>query len=181
LKEIIMASLQNTFQYQGNASNAPIADVRVFFDIPTYRFDTALRDGRPSPERVRTGTHPLHLHRALSSADYLASFAGDLLIGSADLSVKNFYAYYMAINFVGDDTRLVSLSTSIPVEISDELENKFGEDTFDALFSFSTASDRYADILARQRALNESTAFNDEAADKLSDELIEYLRGSIFW
>ena len=175
-----MASLQNTFHYEGNSSNSPIESVLLFFDIPTYKFETVLRDGRPFPERVHLGTHTLQVHRALNSADYFAPFASELLIGSTDLSVKNFHAYYAAINFEGDDARLASLSTNIRFHIKDELENGFGESAFDALYSFSTASEHYADILARQRALNTSVAFNEDEADKLTDELIDYLRDNIF-
>ena len=175
-----MASLQNTFHYEGDASSAPIDTVRLTFDIPTYRFETVLRDGRAFPERVHSGTYELQVHCALNSADYLAPFASECLIGSTDLSVKNFYTYFSAINFSEDDTRLLSLSTQIGLRTSDEFDNGFSEGAFSALYSFSTASDRYADILARQRALNASTAFNEDEADKLADELVEYLRGSIF-
>lgn len=175
-----MASLQNTFHYEGDSSDSPIQSVLLFFDIPTYQFETILRDGKPFPERVHLGGHTLQVHRALDSADYLAPFASELLIGSTDVSVKNFHAYYAAINFVGDDARLASLSTNIRLHIKDELENGFGESAFDALCSFSTASEHYADILARQRALNTSVAFNEDEADKLTDELIGYLRDNIF-
>jgi hypothetical protein len=175
-----MATLQNTFHYEGDAAHAPIDSVRLSFEIPTYKFEAVLRDGRPFPERTGVGTHPLELHRTLGSADYLGQFPGELLIGSTILSIRNFYAYYSAINFTGDDTRLASLSTSIRLLIADELGNGFGDGAFNALYSFSTASDRYADILARQRALNTSTAFNEDEADELADELVEYLRGSIF-
>ena len=62
-----MASLQNTFHYEGNSSNSPIESVLLFFDIPTYKFETILRDGRPFPERVHLGTHTLQVHRALKA------------------------------------------------------------------------------------------------------------------
>jgi len=175
-----MASLQNTFHYEGNSSNSPIESVLLFFDIPTYKFETVLRDGRPFPERVHLGAHTLQVHRALNSADYFAPFASELLIGSTDLSVTNFHAYYAAIDFEGDDARLASLSANIRLHIKDEHENGFGESAFDALYSFSTASEHYADILARQRALNTSVAFDEGEADKLTDELIDYLRANIF-
>ena len=175
-----MASLQNTFHYEGDSSSSPIDAVLLSFDIPTYKFETVLRDGRPFPERVRLGTHTLQAHRALDSADYVVSFPGELLIGTTDASVTNFYAYCAGINFVGDDARLSSLFTEIRLHIMDELENKFGELGFNAVYSFSTASERYADILARQRALNTAVAFNDDEADKLADELTDYVRDSIF-
>jgi hypothetical protein len=175
-----MASLQSTFHYEGDSANAPVESVVLWFEIPAYRFETVLRDGRPFPERVHHGTQRLQVHRALSSADYVASFASELLIGSTDLSVGNFHAFYTAINFSGDDARLTSLSTNIGLRIEDAADNGFAEGTFAALYSFSTASERYADIQARQRALNTSVAFNEDEADKLTEDLLDYLRDNVF-
>ena len=70
--------------------------------------------------------------------------------------MKNFLAYFTATNFAGDDTRLASLSTRIRLRVSDEKDNGLGEGAFDAIYSFSGATDRYADIPARQRAMNAS-------------------------
>lgn len=175
-----MTSLQKTFHYQGDPSKSPIESVILFFEIPTYEFVTVFRNGRPFSERVHLGEHILQLDRKLKSAEYAAVFANELLIGTRDLSVKTFRSFYAGINFIGDDTKLDSLSAMIVVHIKDETENVFGQIVFDALYSFSTASAKYADILERQRLLNTGLVFNEDESDKLEAELIDYLRKNIF-
>lgn len=175
-----MTSLQKTFQYHGDSSNSPIESVMLFFEIPTYEFLTVFSDRKPFFERVHRGEHILQLDRKLKSVDYAAFFANELLIGKTDLSVKNFKSFYAGINFIGDDTKLDSLSASVSVHIKDEAENVFGHVVFDALYSFPTSSEKYANILERQRLLNSSAVFNEAEADKLEAELIDYLRNNIF-
>lgn len=175
-----MTSLQSTFHYEGSAAQAPIDLARLRFEIPSYRYDVALRDGRPFPERARVGTHVATVNLPLSSSAYVAAFPSDVLIGSTALSVKTFCALHAAMPFTGDNSRLESLSTSLSLRVTDAQENGFSESNFDALYSFSTASARYADILARQRALSSSTAFNEDEAAKLAEELISYVREHVF-
>ncbi len=168
-----MASLQNSFHYAGDASRAPIASVVLNFDVWSYKFHAVLQDGKPLPERVPVGSHRLQVQSSLKSTEYLAPLPTEFLIGETDLSVRTFHEYYTATSPTGSAT-LAPFSTSLRLLVTDEVNNPFGEAKFDALYSFSTASERYADILARQRALNTSTALNEHEAGELVDELTAY-------
>ncbi|MEP7110179.1 MAG: hypothetical protein ABI760_19440 [Ferruginibacter sp.] len=176
-----MATVQNTFKYEGDASASALNNVNLHFKIPTFEFITVLKDGRPFPERNDLDEQLIILNKKLSDTNYEIAIPNEFLVGYSDNSLKNFYAYLSHIGFTNNDPRLLdSLSAEIGVGISDEKENLFGQIQMPSLYSLSTASDKYKDITDRQAALYSGAAFNEEAAQKLELELADYIRKNIF-
>jgi len=133
-----MATLQKTFQYDGNASTAVLNNVNLHFKIPIFEFITVLKDGRPFPERKDLGEQLKVLNKKLSDTDYAISFPNEFLIGHTASSLKNFYDYLNHIDFTNSDPQLLEyLSGEIGGEIRDERENLFGEMQMQSLYTLS--------------------------------------------
>ncbi|MBF9255160.1 N-acetylmuramoyl-L-alanine amidase [Pontibacter sp. 172403-2] len=175
-----MALLQHTFNYEGEVP-FPIHSVNLFFRVPTFEYVTVLRGRRPSAARNHLSEQTVHLNNKLSDTSYEARFPNEFLVGHSDRSLINFYSYFRSISFTGNDPQLLDfLSANIDVAIKDERENLFGYIVFDALYSLSTASNKYKDIVERQAALNASVAFNEAESQSLELELADYVRKNVF-
>jgi hypothetical protein len=180
-KSLFMATLQKTFKYEGDPSSSALSTVNLQFRIPAFEFITVLKDGKPFPERNALSEQPINLTKKLSDTSYAIAFPNDILVGHTDNSLKYFYAYLNNIGFTNNNPHLLdSLSVQIDDHIKDDEENLFGQIQHHALYTLSTASDKYKELIDRQAALYIGTAINEEAADKLEEDLINYIRKNIF-
>jgi GH25 family lysozyme M1 (1,4-beta-N-acetylmuramidase) len=176
-----MASLQNTFKYGGDASTSAVNNVNLHFEIPTFEFTALLQDGRLFQKRSDLSKQFITLNKKLIAISYTTAVPNEFLVGHSNDSLKNFYAYLSHTGFTNNDPGLLdSLSAEIGVGITDEKENWLGQIQMPSLYTLSTASDKYKEIMDQQTALNSGAAVNEEAVEKLELELADYIRKNIF-
>ncbi|WP_028978323.1 papain-like cysteine protease family protein [Sporocytophaga myxococcoides] len=176
-----MATLQRTFKYEGDSSATVLSEVNLSFQIPTFEFNTFLRDGRPFPQRNTVGKEVKVINKKLKDDSYDIAFPNELLIGTSPNSVKLFYEYLGTIGFVNNDLHLLdALSAEIALEINGNKGNLFGQTQMGALYSLSTASEKYKEIMDRKAGLNSGVVVNESAAEKLELDLIDYIRKNVF-
>lgn len=176
-----MATLQQSFAYAGDASSAAIKNVNLRFSIPSFEFTTVIRDGKPFPEREQMGKQVLSLNQQLLDTDYTVSFPNDWLTGVPDAAVLSFWSFLRQVGFTSNEPEVPEfLRAAISVGVTDEQNNLFDAVPLEAIFSLSTASDKFREITENQAGLNTRVAINTDAAHRLQEQLISYIRENIF-
>jgi hypothetical protein len=176
-----MATLQESFKYEGDATVLPFKTVRINFEFPVFQFDTILRDGKPFIERNQSGSQTISIFQDLARNSYSATIPDQLLIGPSESSVLNFWKYLSQLGFtdIAPGT-LDFLTASYTVQTGNESGNLFSAFGMDGLYSIASSSDEYPKIIEGFRVLSGRILPNEEEAKKLEQQLINYIRENIF-
>jgi hypothetical protein len=176
-----MATIKKSFRYDGNPSTSPIAYINLNFTILSFEYDSELINGKPFIRRNSGSRQSIILSKKLTDTNYLVDFKNEYLIGHSDSSVINFLNYLSRIGFSNRDTELLdSLYAEVNVGISDEGKNLAGQINMKCLYCLSTSSEKYNEIIERQRALSSAISFNENETEKVKIKLAEYARKNIF-
>lgn len=175
-----MATLQSSFKYEGDPNTAPFETVTLGFKIPAFEFVETLINRKPFIERNEVGTHLQNLLQNLSEIKYAVTIPNETLIGSTDASIINFYKYLSQIGFANIEPDVLdNLSFDYTVSIYDEYENLFGYQSAEAVYSLATSTVKYREFAERQRGINNSPFFNEDAAKKMEIDIAEYVKQNI--
>lgn len=176
-----MATLQQTFKYEGNVSSAPLKTVNLEFEIPSFEFVTVLLDGKPFIDRNDTGEQRLNIFKNLPETKYSLPVSGVWFAGTSDSSNINFWKHLTHIGFSNTDSGILDLlSFQYNILINDEPGNIFGHHLMDVLFSLATSSDKYKKILDHQKAISTGVSYNEAEVQKLDKEISDYVKENIF-
>lgn len=176
-----MATLQESFKYEGDATVLPFKTVKINFDFPVFQFNTILRDGKPFIEKNQSGSQIISIFQDLAKNSYSATIPNQLLIGPSESSVLIFWKYLSQLGFT--DTapgKLDFLTASYTVQTGNESGNLFSAVGMDGLYSIASSSDEYPKIIEGFRVLSGRILPNEEEAKKLEQQLINYIRKNIF-
>jgi len=173
-----MATLQQTFKYEGNIAIAPFKTVILNFEMPAFEFITSLIDNKPFVERNKIDVQSIAIFQSLVKSKYSLNIPNQLLIGTTEISCINFWKYLSQIGFKNKASGILSsISIGYSVKISDDHENLFGTLTQNAIYSIATSSSKYWELIDR---LTSREILDDEDEKKLKLELTDYIIENTF-
>ncbi len=176
-----MATLQKTLNFEGSPSELALSNISLNFKVPVFEFNTKIINGKPFIVRDQLGLQTIIISRKLTDTSYEAAVKNEYLIGNSYASIINFVGHMDRIGFTHTEAGLLdSLSAEILVLITDKNKSLAGQASMQVLYSLSTSSAKYKEIKEQQAILNRSVSVNSDAADKLEQELAEYVRKNIF-
>jgi Papain-like cysteine protease AvrRpt2/Tectonin domain len=176
-----MATLQKTFNYEGDSTKTPFKTIILDFNFPVFEFISNLEKRQTTIVRDEISLQRTSIIQKLSENKYTANIPGKYLIGDTESSVVNFLSYLSRIGLENDDTDLLnSLLVQFSVNISDESENLFAHFSIDALYTVATASDKYRKTISGIKKVMKATSLDKDKLKKLELQLVDYLKENIF-
>src|ERR1700682_389367 len=131
-----MATLQQSFSYEGASQGLPLKSVRIDFQWPAFQFSDILRDGKPFIERSQSGSQSIPVIQDLGLKTYSAVIPNSLLVGVSDSSVLNFWKYLSQLGFANSAPVLPDeLKATYRAAIGDLLGHLFSASANTAVYS----------------------------------------------